>query len=216
MLDAIIFDVDGVLLDTVDVKGEAFVDALEGYPDRRAQILDLHYRNGGMAREEKLARILIDVYEQDADPIEVDRLVEKFTQCVVPRVLAAPEIAGATSALASLACYAPVHALSATPTVELHSILDARGWGEHFRSIHGSPPTKDLVMEAILQDFGYECSRCVMVGDSSQDRDAAQRNGVPFVYVTDSAMESAPGDLFTIPNLIALPSLLLTSSRTSS
>ena len=52
-LEAIIFDFDGVLVESVDVKTRAFASLYEKYGQKVvAQVEDYHLNNGGIARFE--------------------------------------------------------------------------------------------------------------------------------------------------------------------
>jgi len=51
---AVFFDFDGVILDSVDVKTDAFVAIFRGYgPKIREDVVKYHHENGGVSRMEK-------------------------------------------------------------------------------------------------------------------------------------------------------------------
>ena len=52
-IKAIFFDFDGVILESVDVKGWAFGKPFEAYPQYVDEIVAFHHRNGGMYRFDK-------------------------------------------------------------------------------------------------------------------------------------------------------------------
>ena len=54
MIKNIIFDFDGVILDSVNIKTEAFYKLFEQYGSKIAnQVVDYHIINGGMSRFKK-------------------------------------------------------------------------------------------------------------------------------------------------------------------
>lgn len=216
MVDAVFFDVDGVLIDSVGVKGVAFVDAFADYPDRGDAILAFHEQNGGLPRGSKIHRIIEDVYGREATSDEVDRVTRLFADSVVERVVAAPEIPGASAALAALGAGIPLHAVSATPLNELTTILGARGWLGHFRSIHGMPPDKAATVRRLIARHGYRASKCFLVGDSVHDQRAAQANSVPFVFVSPDQHDRISDAVAVIPDLVSLPHCLLDAPRMDS
>jgi phosphoglycolate phosphatase-like HAD superfamily hydrolase len=212
--DAVFFDVDGVLLDTVRAKGDAFADAFECSPGGRGLVMGLHMSNGGVPREPKVMMIFEALHGRSATSDEVSALVDRFAELAIERVLAASEIPGASSALAELSRHVPLHAVSATPFRELVRIFEARGWAGYFRSIHGIPPTKTLTVSNLLGEHGYEAAKCFMIGDSSQDRDAARANAVPFIFVCNDAEDGDPSDLEIVSDLLPLPSIVLSARKT--
>ena len=213
MVQAVFFDVDGVLLDTIPVKGEAFVDAFDGYPDRAEEIRALHRQRGGVPRDRKIALILQEVYGMPADPDEVSRLTEAFAARVLDRVLAAPEIEGASHALSELRRSTCLHAVSAAPEPELELVLSRRGWLSMFRSVHGIPPAKSETVRSLLAEHNYEAANCALVGDSAEDREAARTNGVPFVFVAPSGSGGESTDAGMVPNLVSILEAIESAGR---
>jgi phosphoglycolate phosphatase-like HAD superfamily hydrolase len=209
VIDALFLDVDGVLIDSVGVKGDAFVDAFAGYPDRREAVLTFHRENGGLPRGKKIQRIMEEIYGQDAAQAEIKRVTSLFADSVVERVLQSPEIAGATSALEVLGQAIPLHAVSATPTAELIDILAQRGWAAHFSSVHGVPPEKSETVRDLLRAHCYRPDHCYLIGDSTHDHHAALANGVPFIYVSTDLSDRIPDAAAVVPDLVSLPHLLL-------
>lgn len=56
-IDAIFFDFDGVILESVDIKGWAFGKLFENYPQHVDEIVAFHFANGGMSRFDKFRYI---------------------------------------------------------------------------------------------------------------------------------------------------------------
>jgi beta-phosphoglucomutase-like phosphatase (HAD superfamily) len=50
MLRAIVFDFDGVILESADIKTNAFRALFASYPEHVDQIVDFHLRNAGVSR----------------------------------------------------------------------------------------------------------------------------------------------------------------------
>jgi HAD superfamily hydrolase (TIGR01549 family) len=201
---AIFFDVDGVLIDSLDIKGEAFARAFGEFPERHAEIVAIHLVHGGVTRSEKLELIFRTVFGRAPTTDELDARVEVFAATVVDAVIAAPEIRGASQALAQWSACAPLHAVSATPTEELAHILEQRGLTDFFTSVSGWPPRKPEAVRVLLVEHGYEPSRCILVGDSREDLEAAKSAGVRFVQVCRSVeMDFAESDR-VIRDLIGL------------
>ncbi len=87
---AVFFDVDGVLIDSLTAKGEAFANL---FPTQyRQDVMDFHLANGGLNRVEKIARISREIVGVNLSDDEVGSLVGTYFSAVQERVLTADEI----------------------------------------------------------------------------------------------------------------------------
>lgn len=185
---AIIFDFDGVLADSVDIKGKAFRKMYEHHGDEIAdRVYDHHMKNGGVSRREKFVVYEKEFFDKDLSPAELEKMCQKFSDIVTSMVIEADEITGAAYFLEKYQEKLPLHVASATPYDELIDIIRKRKMQGYFKSIKGSPAKKSDNILAILQDDGLEPEDVVMIGDSKTDYDAALTAGVDFIGVGDDA-----------------------------
>jgi beta-phosphoglucomutase-like phosphatase (HAD superfamily) len=49
-VQAVIFDFDGVIVESMDIKTQAFVELFRDHPEHHETIVRLHLENGGMSR----------------------------------------------------------------------------------------------------------------------------------------------------------------------
>ena len=205
---AVFFDVDGVLVDSVGAKGEAFADAFVEFPEHRADIIELHVANGGVPRGRKFEMIHEQILGVPLTPERAEELRARFASDVVRRVAAAPEIAGAAEAVQALHCRRPLHAISAVPQGELEQTLGDRGLLAYFRSAHGVPPSKTETVAQLLATHAYAPAECVFVGDSVHDFVAARDNGVKFIHVRSPSSNPFEGAVETVTDLRGLDSVV--------
>ena len=114
-LDAILFDFDGVLVESVDIKSTVFCALFADWPDHRDAILSLHERHGGLSRLVKFDMIYRDILKV---PLSDDRradLARRFAGLVLEQVVACPMVAGAEAVLRALAPRLPLEVVSGTP-----------------------------------------------------------------------------------------------------
>lgn len=210
MVQAVFFDFDGVILDTADIKTEAFGELYRDHgPDFAARVQDYHVRHGGISRVVK-----IRVYEREwlGRPVDEAReavLIQRYAGLVLDKVLAAPPLAGALETLDALQGRMPLFVVSATPQEELRHICDQRDLTRLFTEIHGSPRKKPEILSAACAAHGLEPAACLMVGDATTDQDAAAALGMPFVGIVPPGGRNLflPGTRLR-PDLVGLADLV--------
>lgn len=179
---AVFLDVDGVLIDSVDVKGDVFVKVFADFSNSAEQVLAFHRAHGGLTREIKIRQILELLGDESPSEPEVLDRVSQFTRLVVERVVQAPEIPGTHTFLQEWSNRCPLYAVSATPDEELQRIMIARGLTPFFRKVRGWPPEKSGLIGQEIASGGFDPSQCILVGDSDEDYQAAKRASVPFIF----------------------------------
>ena len=180
-LRTVVLDFDGVVVESVDVKTEAFRMLFADHPDQVDRIVRLHLDNLGMSRYEKFEIVYRDFLRKPLDDAEVVRLDRRFSELVFERVVACDFVAGAPEFLERISVDHRLHVASATPQEELSRIVDARGLSQFFASVRGSPQTKAQIVGEVLSTEGIGPCEALVVGDALTDYRGAATNGVPFV-----------------------------------
>ena len=203
------FDFDGVLVDSVGVKAQAFGATVAAYPAPCVeQFLAFHYANGGVDRYAKFRHFLTNIAQEPATEERVDALAAKFAAHTRAAVTAAPEIAGASTLLAAVPATTLVTVLSATPDAELKDIINGRGWTAHFAEVLGCSTSKS---EALVRWSVVHANRRrrLYIGDALSDFTAARSAGWDFIGVSDSSGKHPfPPQIPVVPDMHALISHL--------
>ncbi len=205
---ALFFDFDGVLVDSVEVKTDAFASLFTTFgTEVVAKVVDHHLRHGGMNRFEKIRLYYLEFLGRSLEEDEISDLCRQFSCLVVEKVIAAPEIAGVREFLHEYAMDKPCFVVSATPQDELLEIISRRGWSDNFKDIKGAPASKKDNLSLLLRAEGLHGARCLYFGDSSADYLAARDCGVPFIGILPSP--AAPllrdyPDLFWVKDFLCL------------
>lgn len=195
MLRAIIFDFDGVILESVDIKTRAFRELFKDHPDRLEDIVQLHVQNTGVSRFEKFEIIYRKFLRQPIDETRLRELGDAFSQLVFEEIVRCPFVAGAAEFLEKHCENYDLFIASATPTVEMRAIVAQRGLARFFRKVYGSPGTKGQIVRDILGQRSLEPSQAVFIGDALSDYRGAREAGVPFIgRVPASAPNLFPAD----------------------
>ena len=200
MKKAIVFDFDGVILESMDVKTRAFRDLFKDHPQYQDRIVQFHLENGGMSRFEKFRIIYRDILARPLPEDEFERLSGEFSQLVVEEVLRCPFVPGTQKFLKKYSLVYDLFVASGTPEAELRLIVRERNLTGFFRQVYGSPKEKSHILREIMASNSYSPEDAVFVGDSKNDYDAALKASIPFV----GRVPSGARNLFPEKGLLAV------------
>lgn len=180
---AVIFDFDGVILKSADIKTQAFLSLFADYPEYRDRILRYHLDNLGVSRYKKFEWIYSQLLRTPLENAERERLGAAFAEIVLGKVLACDYVEGAWACLEALSGRRDLFVASGTPQEELEFIITKRGLRHFFREIWGTPTTKVEIIKSILDRHGFQKDDVVFIGDGLSDYKAASDVGIPFIAV---------------------------------
>ena len=210
----LVFDFDGVLADSVEVKTTAFARLYEPYgADIVSRVVSHHRDHGGMPRFEKFRIYHREFVGEPLDEPGVVALADAFSKLVKQAVIAAPEIPGARAALQNFCNAGKLCALNTgTPEQEIIDIVERRSLADYFVKILGAPASKNENLEKIIRDCAVPAERTAFFGDARSDLDAANSLGVEFIGIGDwirPELVSSERNYFSIPDYQELNPLIL-------
>lgn len=181
MLDAIIFDFDGVICESVEAKTEAFRKLFQDHPKHLDKIIQFHVANGGMSRYEKFRIIYRDFLRRELTEKESRELGRRFTEYSYDSVIKCKFVKGAYEFLEKYHKKLALFIASGTPQEEMMSIVQEKKLGRFFKGVYGSPLAKASLIMKILQGKNFNADKVVFVGDSINDYVGAHQTGVRFI-----------------------------------
>jgi HAD superfamily hydrolase (TIGR01549 family) len=189
---AVFFDFDGVILDSVHVKTEAFAAMYRAYgPDMEKAVVRYHLDNGGVSRFEKFRYYQTKLLGEPATAEKLAELGEQFQSLVLEKVLKAPFIPGAFETLEQLRRRnIPAFVVSGTPDDEIQYIVSQRRLDKYFVEVHGSPTTKDALVLDIAERHQLRLADCLFCGDATTDYEAARKTGTAFLGIVQEGGNS--------------------------
>jgi phosphoglycolate phosphatase-like HAD superfamily hydrolase len=209
MPDAVIFDFDGVLVESVNVKTEAFAALYGEYgEDVVRQVVEHHREHGGVSRYEKFRHYHSTFLGIELSEDEVEELAQRFSSLAEERVNAAPYVEGALEVLERYYPSIPLFVASGTPETELLRIVEKRGMHKFFRGVYGSPMRKADIIRRILNEHGFSAAKSIMVGDAMTDYLAAKETDVQFVGRLNDEHGGFPEGVIVMPTLRELPAYI--------
>ncbi|HAK89634.1 MAG: hypothetical protein A2077_04090 [Nitrospirae bacterium GWC2_46_6] len=182
MIKAVIFDFDGVIVESVDIKTKAFAELFESEGENIVEkIVDYHLRNAGVSRFDKFRYIYREILKRNLSEEEFQGLCGRFSQLTADAVAAAPFVGGAREFLENYFETYDFYIASATPHDELEGIIEKKNISRYFKKIYGAPQKKINIVKTILSENALKPDDAVYIGDAVSDHDAATSNGVTFV-----------------------------------
>ena len=182
MIKAVIFDVDGVILESVDIKTNAFGELFNKYAKHKEAIVAYHKQNLGISRYVKFRYIYERILGLPLSKKLEKQLGKRFSDLVLRKVLRSSLVPGALKFLRAYHKKYFFFIASGTPVKELKFILKQKKLDKFFRRIYGSPKQKTDILLDILSRGHFKKKEVVFVGDASTDYQAARQTGVHFIF----------------------------------
>lgn len=187
MIKAIIFDVDGVIFESADIKTLAFKRLFQEYsPDEVNKMLDYHLRNMGISRYVKFKYFFESILGKNLSKKEEEELGVRFSNIVVEEVLKAPFVSGTLDFLKNSYLDYSLFIASGTPQGELDYIVSERKLSDYFKKVYGSPQEKTSIINNILENNSLRKDEAVFIGDAESDLKAARGTGISFILRVSS------------------------------
>lgn len=177
----LILDFDGVVIESNDIKTEAFRQVFGCFPDHYDEMMAFHHNNVSLSRFAKFQHLQFLLGETDNDDFLVE-IAAEFSSYVLEGMAAVPLVPGAESFLKKAARKFPLYLASVTPAEELGLILERLNLSHWFRDVYGCPPwTKPDAILDILKKEDIKPEEALLIGDSAGDQRAAHVSGVHFI-----------------------------------
>lgn len=190
LIKAIIFDFDGVILESSEIKTDAFLEIFKEYPEHRDAILNHHLENQGISRFKKFEWIYKNLLNKSYGDIIGKELGNMFSEKVFEKIMKVPVVPGAIDLLESIRGNIPAYIASGTPDAELNEIVRKRGLLKYFKNVYGSDLTKEQIIYQIMKQDNYSSFELLFVGDAISDFNAAKLMNLHFVARSTPAMKT--------------------------
>ena len=184
MIKSIIFDFDGVICDSVDIKTLAFQKIYSKYGRAiQKEAVKYHKANMGVSRYDKFKFIHKKFIGIDLKSTELQNLSDLFSEIVFSEIIKCNYIPGILNFLEKYYNKIQFFISSATPELELLQIVKARKINKYFEKIYGSPASKTDHIKKILSLYQFKNRDIIYIGDSKSDKIAAERSDIRFVGI---------------------------------
>ena len=181
----IIFDCDGVILNSNHIKTTAFRSICEPYGNQETEdFLRFHQSNGGISREVKFSYFLEKIIKFRGDVASEHKKMMSEYSSIVSKGMLTCEVNEYIYDLKLVTPEAKWMVLSGSNEIELKHVFGQRDLGRLFNlGIYGSPDSKKTHMRRFIETDFVE-RPAMFIGDSMYDYEVALEFDLQFVFLT--------------------------------
>lgn len=175
-----IFDCDGVLLDSNNIKGTIFLKIAEHFsPEHAQEFKKFHDQNGGLNRRDKFKFFFEKILKRTNFEKDLAEAMVLFRTKSLEALKSAELVPGVEAFLKNLPKNSNKYVISAGDQDDLVLVLGAKKLSGYFDNLFGGPKLKpDIISELNLT------GKTIFFGDSEIDYKSAKKFNFDFVFVS--------------------------------
>ena len=178
--EQVIFDCDGVILDSNDIKSNAFARSLvDEDKELVKQFITYHKKNGGVSRFKKFEYFFKKIKNQKKYTNSLNNALNRYAKLSYEGLLDSSEVKGVRSVLMLLQnLNIESFVVSGGEQNEVRAVLKSKCLDQYFKNIYGSPITKEEHLLTIRP------TKSLYFGDAKSDYIAAKKFDMDFIYIS--------------------------------
>tara|TARA_B100000886_G_scaffold332564_1_gene285434 strand:+ start:1611 stop:2264 length:654 start_codon:yes stop_codon:yes gene_type:complete len=188
-LDFVIFDCDGVILDSNKIKTEAFKEVLKKYPSQLVEkLIKFHRYNGGISRKIKFQYFFDNIMKIKNNKNIIKDALLQFEKIIFRKLLKAKYIRGVLKFIYLLKKNnIKIFIVSGGLEQELQKIFKHRKKKGYFNEILGSPRTKENNVSQLIKKYSLNTKNGLFFGDSRIDYKVAKKFRINFLFISEKS-----------------------------
>lgn len=195
MIKTIFWDFDGVILDSMPIRNYGFTKIFEKFDKKLLdKLLEYHTFNGGLSRYVKIRYFYNTLLGSEVSDEKVKELADKFSNIMKAELTNKKYLIRETVEFIekNYKNY-NFHIVSGSDEKELNYLCNELGLTKYFKTIERSPTPKNDLVKNILQKYSYNPKEAILIGDSINDFDAANINGIKFYGYNNEKLRGLDG-----------------------
>lgn len=183
MKHTILWDFDGVILNSMSVRDLGFRMIFEKYPKSKVEeLIQYHRINGGLSRYVKIRYFYEEILKLSITEKLVTDYAQKFSEIMKVKLIDTQNLIEETVVfIKKNHSKYNFHIVSGSDQVELRYLCQKLDISQFFITIEGSPTPKNLLVKNLLNHYQYKKSKVCLIGDSLNDYEAAASNNIDFI-----------------------------------
>lgn len=176
----ILFDFDGVILDSNSIKDDAFRYIFRHYNKLEIdRFIEYHQNNGAVSRFVKIKYFFNIFLKKELNTFEYEQMLKEFSSYTLSNLSNKALLIKETIDFIKSNNY-NYHIVSGTKEEDLAYLCEKLEIDNYFISINGSPTNKSELVKNVLIKYNYEKIETILIGDSINDYESANKNSVSF------------------------------------
>jgi phosphoglycolate phosphatase-like HAD superfamily hydrolase len=191
MIKNILFDFDGVIADSMQIRLDGFREIVKNLPeDVVDRFVDYCKEAAGISRYVMFRHLYEDMLDKPISEKEVNDLSERFSQIMrikmtSPKILIKETI----SFIKENHKKYNFHIISGSDGDELRYLCSKLGITDFFESILGSPVEKQNNIKDVMKKYDYSKLETIYIGDGKNDYKSAKFNQITFCGYNNIALK---------------------------
>ena len=197
----LVFDFDGVILDSDEFKIETFLSLFTAFPEALAEIDDYNRKNRSISRYVKFEYIFKNILKLPYDEQVEREIGERYGRLLAKSLTEMPLISGVKDFLAQQ--QVPLFIASTAVPEEIKNVVEAKSIGGFFTDIYAYPTSKAAALTDVIAKLRLQMDQVLFFGEAIADFATARDVGVDFIAV-NKLPEIFPQGTRTIANFLEL------------
>ncbi len=204
MKKTVLWDFDGVILDSMKVRDWGFEQIFKDFDQKSInELLLFHNKNGGLSRYIKIKYFYEKILNKSISEKEVNEYAENFSFLMKKELIKTENlILDSTDFIKNNFQNYNFHIVSGSDQDELRFLCKELKISKYFKSIHGSPTPKNQLVSKLLENYEYDIDKTCLIGDSSNDYEAASINNIKFYNYNNIKINKLGTEILTFSNFI--------------
>ena len=178
----LIFDFDGVLVESNEIRFEGFQALFHSYPaDEVGKLVQFAKANGGLSRYEKIRYFFEAILNKQISDDAVQTFAKQYSNLVKQKIIEANFVNGTLDFLSRYYNDYDFAIVSGSDQEELREVCQIRKISHFFTEVLGSPASKESNLALLMAKTGWGRGGCLFIGDSINDLNAARTCGIDFI-----------------------------------
>ena len=195
MIKNIIWDFDGVILDSMPIRDYGFREIFKEFDKQLVEdFIIYHNTNGGLSRFHKIKYFYNEMLKKDISEEEIQNYAKQFTAIMKEQLINPKYLINETiEFIKHNHTKYNFHVASGSEHKELNYLCEKLDLSKYFLSINGSPTPKNDLVKNILEENNYNTNESILIGDSTNDYEAAKINGIKFYGFNNPELKNLDG-----------------------
>ncbi|ECP7610346.1 HAD family hydrolase [Campylobacter jejuni] len=191
MIKNILWDFDGVIVDSLSIRNYGFREILKNFDkDLVEKLIIYHQINGGLSRFHKIRYFFNEILKRDIDDKDIQNYANKFSLIMKKELVKSKYlILDSVNFIQKNYKKFNFHIVSGSEHNELNFLCQKLQINQYFHSIHGSPTSKIELVKNLLFQENYKKHETILIGDSINDFEATKLNQIDFYGYNNSRLK---------------------------